>query len=415
MGFFSKIWKGVKKGFKKLFKPIKSVFKSIGKFMNKIGIVGQIAMMFIPIPGLGALMSSLGGMVSSAANTLIGVAGKGIGGAIARGAGHVLKMAHTVGGKISQGFKTITEGVKSFVGNTGKYLANKIPGINIEGAPTSFFGKGSESVLGRTGASINKNLDVLFGRPSVDPFATKVKPIESKEVFNQGATDNVYEGYKAEGMPATPGTDFKLPDSGIGVEGGVQKSYEFQASSGSSIPTTDTLNTSSPVNVEAEGLQLYQDSTGKVVSGRSNVLDNIQVKTDFGPTMSGSPRPSLLERLSTGVAEAPGKLFDYVTNTGEGGLAQSAYNKAKEIPGKFVDSAIMGQIGGVMQDRPEAAPVGFYMQKDDSFYASQQLAGSVYGAQSPQFNTAANYIVEPMYYDTDTRGIWQGSLQQRTA
>ena len=27
MGFFSKIWKGVKKGFKKLFKPIKSVFK----------------------------------------------------------------------------------------------------------------------------------------------------------------------------------------------------------------------------------------------------------------------------------------------------------------------------------------------------------------------------------------------------
>ena len=60
MGFFSKIWKGVKKGFKNLFAPIKSVFKAFGKFMNKIGIIGQIAMMFIPIPGLGALMSSMG-------------------------------------------------------------------------------------------------------------------------------------------------------------------------------------------------------------------------------------------------------------------------------------------------------------------------------------------------------------------
>ena len=50
MGFLSKLWKGVKKTFKKIFKPIKKVFKTIGKFVNKLGIVGQIAMMFIPIP-----------------------------------------------------------------------------------------------------------------------------------------------------------------------------------------------------------------------------------------------------------------------------------------------------------------------------------------------------------------------------
>jgi hypothetical protein len=388
MGFFSKIWKGVKKGFKKLFKPIKKVFKSIGKFMNKLGIVGQIALMFIPIPGLGALMSSLGGMVSSAANTLIGVAGKGIGGAIARGAGHVLKMAHTVGGKISQGFKTITEGVKSFVGNTGKYLANKIPGINIEGAPTSFFGKGSESVLGRTSASINKNLDVLFGRPPAPSATINVVP-DAKPVAPAGIE-----------APAQPGV---LNEATGKVEFGQQSFVEGPASTGIEAPGASTLQ--SP-----EGLQSQFNAIG------SEPLKPVgQIPDMGGQGVLASKQPSLLERIGTRVAEAPGKLFDYVTNTGEGGLAQSAYNKAKEIPGKFVDSAIMGQIGGVMQDRPEAAPVGFYMQKDDSFYASQQLAGSVYGAQSPQFNTAANYIVEPMYYDTDTRGIWQGSLQQRTA
>ena len=72
MGFFSKVWKGVKKGFKKLFMPIKSVFKTVGKFMNKIGIVGQIAMMFIPIPGLGALMSSMGGALQTSSRYVRG-------------------------------------------------------------------------------------------------------------------------------------------------------------------------------------------------------------------------------------------------------------------------------------------------------------------------------------------------------
>ncbi len=398
MGFFSKIWKGVKKGFKKLFKPIKSVFKSIGKFMNKIGIVGQIAMMFIPIPGLGALMSGLGGMVSSAANTLIGVAGKGIGGAIARGAGHVLKMAHTVGGKISQGFKTITDGVKSFVGNTGKYLANKIPGVSIEGAPTSFFGKGSESVLGRTGANINKNLDVLFGRqvlPASTPLNNVKAPTTDLKTIEAPAQTGVLD-------EATGKVDFGKQEFGVGTE-----------SVGTGMP--DARNALSPNSSYQNNMQAQFDaSLQSEVPYRSGSLTT-QVPDMGGQGVLASKQPSLLERIGTGIAEAPGKLFDYVTDTGEGGLAQDAYSKAKEIPGKFVDSAIMGQIGGVMQDSPKAAPVGFYMQKDDSLYASQQLAGSVYGAQGSVFSNAANFIVEPMFVDTNTQGIWQGSLQQRTA
>ena len=60
MGFFSKLWKGVKKTFKKIFKPIKGLFKKVGKFMGKLGIAGQIALMFIPIPGMGFIMGKLG-------------------------------------------------------------------------------------------------------------------------------------------------------------------------------------------------------------------------------------------------------------------------------------------------------------------------------------------------------------------
>lgn len=55
MGFLSKAWKGVKKGFKSIGKGIKSAFKKFGKFMGKIGILGQIAMMFI-IPYVGGML-----------------------------------------------------------------------------------------------------------------------------------------------------------------------------------------------------------------------------------------------------------------------------------------------------------------------------------------------------------------------
>ena len=44
MGFFKKIFKGIKKVFKKIGKAIKSVFKKVGKFMGEIGIVGQLGL-----------------------------------------------------------------------------------------------------------------------------------------------------------------------------------------------------------------------------------------------------------------------------------------------------------------------------------------------------------------------------------
>ena len=52
MGFFKKLFRGVKKVFKKVGKGIKKVVGKVGKFMNKIGIVGQIAMSFL-LPGIG--------------------------------------------------------------------------------------------------------------------------------------------------------------------------------------------------------------------------------------------------------------------------------------------------------------------------------------------------------------------------
>ena len=56
MGFFSKIGKGIKSAFKSIGAGIKSAFKRFGKFMNKIGVLGQVAMMFI-LPGVGSMLA----------------------------------------------------------------------------------------------------------------------------------------------------------------------------------------------------------------------------------------------------------------------------------------------------------------------------------------------------------------------
>ena len=123
MGLLSKAWKGIKKGFKKIGKAIKRGFKKFGKFMGKIGIVGQLAMMFI-LPGIGSAMmqgmmkglGSLGTSLSAASNPLL------------QGAGAVLNGAHKFATSAGRIFRTVTDGVMDF----GKTQLNRIPNVDLQ-------------------------------------------------------------------------------------------------------------------------------------------------------------------------------------------------------------------------------------------------------------------------------------------
>lgn len=157
MGFFSKLWRGVKKVFKKIGKGIKSAVKGIGKFVGKLGIVGQIGMMFFMPHVAGFLMKGLGG----AAQALMGAAGKGLGGTLARGLGTVLDTAHKFATTAGNVFGTVSEGVSQFA----KTALNKIPGVSIEGAATNFFG--NDSAWSRT---LDKASTVF------DPFKAPATP-----------------------------------------------------------------------------------------------------------------------------------------------------------------------------------------------------------------------------------------------
>ena len=74
MGFFKKLGKKLKGAFKKIGRGIKKGFQKFGKFMNKIGIMGQIAMFFI-LPAVGsAMLRGIGGIAGLGTGASLGTA-----------------------------------------------------------------------------------------------------------------------------------------------------------------------------------------------------------------------------------------------------------------------------------------------------------------------------------------------------
>ena len=169
MGLLKKIFKPFKKVFKKIGKFVKRQFKRVGKWMGKLGVFGQVALMFIP--GLGPMIQGLFKGLGQGALSLLG---KGLASAnpLIKGASWLLDTARKVGGGIYKGFKTVTSAATSFIKNTTKYLANKIPGINLPTAPDTFLGGGGDSVLGRVGAEVSNNFaafkDTVLGTVQAD-------------------------------------------------------------------------------------------------------------------------------------------------------------------------------------------------------------------------------------------------------
>ena len=136
MGLFKKIFKGIGKVFKGIGKGIKKGFAKFGKFIDKLGIFGQIGMMFI-MPGItNFLMKGLTRLGSGFMAGLAKVgAGKTFAAGVARVSHAVLSTAAKTAGTISKAVGDVTSAVTGTVSETvksmGNYLTNgKIGTIN---------------------------------------------------------------------------------------------------------------------------------------------------------------------------------------------------------------------------------------------------------------------------------------------
>jgi len=182
MGFFKKIFKGVKKVFKKIGRGIKKVVKGVGKFMNKIGIVGQIALMFIP--GVGPLLSSMfQGMGGIAAGALQAMGP--IGSSILKGAQFVIGKAGKFITAGKNAFGTITDGIGGFVKEFTKTGLNK---LGLDPTKFGFADVGSSTfseAWGKVSADITSNASKIL-----DPFKSSITAGSNTTL--KGISDSAY-------------------------------------------------------------------------------------------------------------------------------------------------------------------------------------------------------------------------------
>lgn len=130
-GLVKKVFKGIKKAVSKTWKRIKKAFKSIGKFMGKIGIVGQIGLALL-LPGVGQILSNM--LVGAVPGVTGGLAGALQGmGAVGKAAAGFIKGAVKFASNTSKFFGSITDGVKQIVGDTIGAAAQSL-GITAESA-----------------------------------------------------------------------------------------------------------------------------------------------------------------------------------------------------------------------------------------------------------------------------------------
>jgi len=225
MGIFKKIFKGIGKVFKKIGKAIKSAFKKVGKWFGKLGIFGQIALSFIP--GLGPMLAGIFKGLGAGAMKILQV-GLQSGNPLIKGASWIIDTARKVVQGVQKGFKTVTSGATSFVNNTGKFLGKKM-GFDIAG-PSTFFGKGGDSVLGRVGAEVSNNFaefkDAIGGM--LESPSTRADLISDK--LGKTKIGGVEVDVKGTSLSPRQQTDAAaLPDYLKGIDPADVRSYQMGA------------------------------------------------------------------------------------------------------------------------------------------------------------------------------------------
>jgi len=170
MGIFSKIWKGIKKVGKKIAKGVKNTFKKIGAAIGKLGVVGQIGMMFLMPYAMGALSSFAGSALGTVGQWSANLLSKsGIG---AKALGHTLNMVHKAGTFAGKVYTTISDTIGNAVDRVGNFSKGK--GFTLSEGRTSIFAKGNErSLLSTEGYKLPDATTIT--KPTVAPTTPEVK------------------------------------------------------------------------------------------------------------------------------------------------------------------------------------------------------------------------------------------------
>ena len=401
MGFFSvfkKIGKGFKSAFKSIGKGIKSAFKKFGKFMGKIGIVGQLAMMFV-LPGIGAQLSkTLGGAFSKLVGTAstagtagaAGAAGTGMLGstsAIVRGAGQVLKAAGNFTKMAHAGYKTVTGGIGSFVSEFASAAVNAIPGagnflktltgkrLNITDANFSTaWGKVSETVATNARA-VMTNFDNLIGNVAAPTSASIAGQLSNaKAVTGSGTTPAGTAGVK-------PSEVMDIGDI-KGAVTNVDTSKSF----------FDKLKTPAPLaessfksGYDVSGMRISNKASESLLSRAGDAV------VDYGRDMYSQA----VEGIRAYPATIPKRIGNFAVNKAESALMEKyVYDQPEEQQTSYGSSFVGYQSAGISDyGSPEIQDRAYQYNSNPSQFMMQNPMG--YSAQSYSSRMQGSYASLP--------------------
>jgi len=358
MGFFSKIFKGVKKVFKKIGKGIKSAFKKFGKFMGKIGILGQVAMFFVmPYIGqaLGSMWTGIAGQTAAQAGasataavtagtataaqtaTAATVAAGGsaaatglmAGGTVAQTVGKVMQFTANTVSKAGTVFNNITKGVTDTLGNFAKTASNKMFGTSFDAA-ANFFGPG-DSAFGRSFGDQSRFQNLTSSESVFEQFKEdRLAETEAKLSTSSGEkaiTEAVAESggdsraYGQTDFIADPNIEQAIGRGDTNLTASLDPTIQDTAGVSKSIykpPTIDEIK-SMGTQVSNDMLNDYNFKIESVAGDRQFTFgDRVRFISeenfkklgqiddiDFFKNFEDKAQPSLLERLKTGVEGIP--------------------------------------------------------------------------------------------------------------
>jgi|TARA_R110000764_G_scaffold118572_1_gene206129 hypothetical protein len=378
MGFLSSIWKGVKKTVKKIGKGIKSAFKSFGKFMNKVGILGQVAMFFVmPYVGaaLGQAWTAVAGqtaaqattaaatanaavaagsataaqatLAASATGTAVAAGGQAVASGLAAGGSFAQatgKLMQFVGNTVSKGasiYSNITKGITDTLGNFAKTASNNLFGTSFDAAG-SFFGPG-DSAWSRSTGDASKLGNLTGSKTTVVELDTKTLNAMDKTVTE---------------------SSFNISPNDPRAYG----SGEFTSNS-----VYDKAIQDGTTNFSASASDLMSDPSVLKGIDVAPTIDVGKINVDM-PTV---PQGSLLGRIGTAAVDAVTGLPERAVTAFEDFTANPFEGAASRVTGAIENKA-MQKVGLV--DTPEYirnyTTNSAYVPSFESFGGSQQQYGA---------------------------------------
>ena len=282
MGILSKAWKGIKKAVKKIGKGVKKVFKKVGKAIGKLGIVGQIGMMFLMPYATSALGSFFGasGKLATWSTKLLGKAGMG-----SQALGHGLNLINKAGTFAGNVYNSVSQTIGNAVDRVTNFAKGK--GFTLSEGRTSIFAKKTPESLTEV-IDAGKTFDVTTSSP--EEFTKKL--MEGKGEF-PGVTD-------VSSMLEKPDLTGFVPEQTIKVGGDLTSFIEQNYNEAITPPKlnpsqvveglTDVSQFTKPIEPllgktkDATFMDTLKDIPGKVVEG----VKDFDVKKATGDILQSS-------------------------------------------------------------------------------------------------------------------------------